>query len=386
MLFQTPRLIAWCSLLACVAAQAQITPGTRSATADELASLAAINRFRADPQGELSRMLGVAPTAFAGIARSTDANIPGGTAWSTDYWKTLAAPGNAAASAMDFFKVSPGNLLYQWDNLGGSGLLQPLTWNGNLGHAALEYGKLVVADAGASSPHNVAPYQTFALDRVNHAGYLNANTLGENIAPNFSNGAPAAQHAGFAVDWGNDASSGGDGIQNGAGHRTSMLNNQYTEIGIGMLPGWVGGRTTQVQQFSDRDNSFSEYLYGYAWQDASLNPLSYTYGEGMSGLTVNIFDSNNVVIGTATTDANGGYTLPVEGLADGLYAVRFLNGSALVGSSSVTISNLGLYNVSLVTSPVPEPSGWMLGLLAAVGPLALARRRKAKAQGPAASY
>ena len=61
MLFQTPRLIAWCSLLACVAAQAQITPGTRSATADELASLAAINRFRADPQGELSRMLGVAP-------------------------------------------------------------------------------------------------------------------------------------------------------------------------------------------------------------------------------------------------------------------------------------------------------------------------------------
>lgn len=48
-----------------------------------------------------------------------------GTAWSSGFWNTLTG-GNTAAGAPDFFRVNPGDLLYQWNQLPGAGVLHPL--------------------------------------------------------------------------------------------------------------------------------------------------------------------------------------------------------------------------------------------------------------------
>jgi len=117
----------------------------------------------------------------------------------------------------------------------------------------------------------------------------------------------------------------------------------------------------------------AEYIWGYAWQDAALG--SYTFGEGMQGLTVQVLDSGNNVLGSTTTDANGGYTLNAVGLADGTYTVRFMNGTTALGTNAVTVSNLGLYNANFVMSPsvVPEPSTWLM-MVGGVPLLVRARR------------
>lgn len=351
-------------------AHAAITAGTRLPTADEQSSLDQINRFRADPQGELGRALGVSSATLGTVTASTGATAGDGTDWSAGYWNTLTG-GSTVAGALDFFQVSPGDLLYQWNQLPGAGVLHPYTWNGNLGQSSLEYAKLVVIDAGATAnPHNVPPYPTGLSQRFVDAGYANWNNLGENIAPNFANNV-SYMHAGFAIDWGGA----GNGIQNPAGHRNSMLNATFNEIGVGIAPGWSGSNVTQVQHFGDRSNSVAEYIWGYAWQDAALG--SYTFGEGMQGLTVQVLDGGNNVLGTTTTDANGGYTLGAVGLADGAYTVKFLDGSTALGTNSVSVSNLGLYNANFVMAPVPEPSTWLMMMLGGV-PLVLRARRAGK--------
>jgi hypothetical protein len=352
-------------------AHAAISVGSLAPTAAEQASFDQINRFRADPQGELGRMLGVSQTTLAtAITASTGAAAGDGTAWSSGFWNTLTG-GNTAAGALDYFHVNPGDLLYQWNQLPGAGVLHPYTWNGNLGQSSLEYAKLVVIDAGTSaSPHNVPPYTTGLSQRFVDAGYVNWNNLGENIAGNFPNN-NAYMHAGFAIDWGGA----GNGIQNPSGHRNSMLSATFTEIGIGITPGWGSGNVTQVQHFGDRSNSVAEYIWGYAWQDAAL--ASYTFGEGMQGLTVQVLDGGNNVLGSTTTDANGGYTLDAVGLADGTYTIRFMNGATALGTNSVAISNLGLYNANFVMAPVPEPSTWLMLMLGGV-PLVVRARRAGK--------
>jgi hypothetical protein len=349
---------------------AAIAIGSLAPTVAEQASLDQINRFRADPQGELGRMLGVSSATLGTVTASTGATAGDGTDWSVGYWNTLTG-GNAAAGALDFFQVSPGDLRYQWNQLPGAGVLHPYTWNGNLGQSSLEYAKLVVIDAGASaSPHNVPPYTSGLSQRFVDAGYANWNNLGENIAADFPNN-NAYMHAGFSIDWGGA----GNGVQNPPGHRNSMLSGVFTEIGIGITPGWTPGNVTQVQHFGDRSNSVAEYIWGYAWQDAALG--SYTFGEGMQGLTVQVLDGGNNVLGTTTTDANGGYTLGAVGLADGTYTVKFLTGATALGTNSVTVSNLGLYNANFVMAPVPEPSTWLMLLLGGV-PLVLRARRAGK--------
>lgn len=370
-----PRALLLAALVAfsfAQSAQAAISVGTLLPTADEQASLDQINRFRADPQGELGRILGVSQSTLAtGITASTGPAAGNGTAWSSGFWNTLTG-GNAAAGALDFFHVNPGDLLYQWSQLPGAGVLHPYTWNGNLGQSSLEYAKLVVADAGTSaSPHNVPPYTSGLSQRFVDAGYANWNNLGENIAPNFTNNV-AYMHAGFAIDWGGA----GNGIQSPSGHRNSMLSTTFNEIGIGITPGWTAGNVTQVQHFGDRSNSVAEYVWGYAWTDTASD--GYTFGEGMQGLTVEILNGSNTVVGTTHTDANGGYTVNVVGLSDDNYTVRLMNGSTQVGTQSIAVSNLGMYHADFgIAAAVPEPSTWLMMMLGGV-PLVVRARRAGK--------
>lgn len=354
------------ALLATAPVQAQlITVGTQTADANELASFQLINRFRADPRGELGRMLDNT-NIFNGITASSTPYGTNGTAWSAGFWASRDGPdaGNVGL-AMDFFQVNPGALKAQWDALPAAGVLHPLAWNGNLGQSAQGYAQIVANNAGATAnPHVVAPYSTFSFQRYIDAGYVNGTAVGENIAPNFANNMPY-QHAGFAVDWGFPV--GAPGIQNPAGHRDSMLSSTFTEIGIGVVDGWGAGNTTQVQHLGRRQASFSEYAWGYVYTDSGDS--TYTYGEGLQGVEVRLGD----LVGT--TNAQGGFMLPVQTLADGAHTVEYWLNGVRQGAVQITIGNAGLYAASFAVTPVPEAGTWALMLvgLASVG--AVVRRR-----------
>jgi 5-hydroxyisourate hydrolase-like protein (transthyretin family) len=366
---KTSHLLALAALLAAASlpAQAQITPGTRTSTVDEQASLDLINRFRADPQGELARMLNTSQaTLWAGVDNSTN--------HSAGFWAARAGAGaGSVAFAMDYFQVDPSDLKNQWSALPTAGSLHPLSWNATLGHSSLEYAKLVVADNGVNNPHYVPPYQQPKPlnDRFEDAGYSGWSGLGENIARNFTNSV-SYMHAGFAVDWGSTP----NGIQDPSGHRNSMLSEDFAEIGIGIWPGYGAGNVTQVQHFGNRNENTAEYVWGYAWADGDASS-AYTFGEGASGLTVELRDGSNNLLRTASTDANGAYAMEVASLANGTYTVQFRDGATLLGSDTVTFAadGLNLYNVGFQVTAVPEPETYAM-LLAGLGMLGFMSRRR----------
>lgn len=368
------RAAAALALAACAAlpVQAQtFTVGSEAPSGAEQTSLDLINRFRADPQGELARMLGTTTTSlYSGVSLSSTGTAGDGTLWSSNFWQSRASVGNDAASAMDYFNVNPGDLLKQWSLLPTAGTLSPYAWNGNLGSSAQQYAQLLVTDGGNSNPHDVAPYNPFGFARYTDAGYTNAGNVGENIARDFPADTPY-MHAGFAVDWGST----GNGIQNPPGHRNSMLSSVFNEVGIGIVGSYNSGNEIQVQHFGDRFNSSSEYLWGYAWQDALGG--SYTFGEGMQGRTVNIKNGLGDVVATGTTDTNGGYIVQVVGLSSGNYTVELMDGTTSLGSQLVTIGSAGMYNANFQITAVPEPETYAMMLLG-LGVLGWAgKRRKA---------
>jgi hypothetical protein len=223
---------------------------------------------------------------------------------------------------MDFWHVDPGDLLYQWNHLASAGTLQPLLVNANLSGSATNYANVVVNDHGVSSnPHFVSPYTTFDFARLTGAGfdYSNAQAFGENIARDFASpNTPEFLHAGFVIDWGSDA----DGIQTPAGHRTTMLDGAYTEVGIGLVNSYTPGSLTEVQHFADKTTT--EDLWGYVWHENSGTP-QFSLAEALAGVNVNLKNGASTVLSTST-NSFGGFSMDVHGVANGSYNLEFASG------------------------------------------------------------
>ena len=189
------------------------TTGTNSASAQEAEAYSLINRFRADPQGELARIFSdvtgdsYTQSSLADILNNAPEPLP------PNWWKNTFNAGSSSSLAfnsMDFFGTNPSVLQSQWDNLPATGSLFSYQWNGNVGWAAHQYADCVEADAGSSpNPHAVAGAPSLG-DRFTDSGYTGWNNVGENIAADFDPDV-VLMHMGFAVDWG----FGDDGIQKG---------------------------------------------------------------------------------------------------------------------------------------------------------------------------
>jgi hypothetical protein len=156
-------------------------------------------------------------------------------------------------------------------------------------------------------------------------------------------------HAGFNVDWG----FGVGGMQTPPGHRNSIHNANFREVGIGVVNGVNGSVGPQLvtQDFASRNNL--PILTGVAYYDFNGNQF-YDAGEGIGGITVNVPGSTNY----AVTANSGGYAVPVT--TNGNYQMTFTatalstqRVASVVSARNVKIDFVPAYQPPTVSGPNP---------------------------------
>lgn len=163
-----------------------------------------------------------------------------------------------------------------------------------------------------NTPEGVTPF-----DRMTNAGYTFL-AAGENLAWRGTTGplneadTVLSQHQDLFVD---------TGIA-GRGHRVTMLNDTYREVGIGILRGsFTQGGVSYDSLMQTQDYGWSAgdsiFVLGVIYDDVNHNGR-YDYGEGTAGATV--------TLGSVSKTANdaGGYSFQV--LSAGTYTLHFAAG------------------------------------------------------------
>lgn len=192
---------------------------------------------------------------------------------------------------------------------------QPVALNTMLNTAARSHSQdMLDRDYFAhDTPEGESPF-----DRMQAAGYV-FSTAGENLAWRGTTGlldeanTVEQQHVDLFVD---------TGIA-GRGHRVAMLDNDYREVGIGVIRGgYTQGGTTydSIMQTQDYGTSGagSTFVLGVVYRDANGNGR-YDYNEGVADSAVTLGSTSK------TTNAAGGYSFEV--LAAGTYTLRFASGA-----------------------------------------------------------
>ncbi|WP_417723117.1 M10 family metallopeptidase C-terminal domain-containing protein [Salipiger sp.] len=275
-------------------------------TAEEQLLLELVNRARANPSGEFDELI-------VNAARATGANPE-------------------ITSALNFFNTDM-DLLYS--QLQGLAAVAPVAWHVQLAESADTHGQLMI-DHDTQS-HNVSG-EPDLLTRISNAGYQPIRQVAENVFSYAYNVLYA--HAGFYIDWGGSAATGG--IQDPAGHRITILNPTYTEVGISIIhennSRTAVGPLVVTQHFGTTWGAQAQLL-GVVIDDLDDDDF-YDVGEGMGGVTVTAV--SNAGTYTTTTWASGGYQMV---LPAGRYTVTF-SGGGLDGNVVETVT-MGSSNVKV---------------------------------------
>jgi Cysteine-rich secretory protein family len=162
-------------------------------------------------------------------------------------------------------------------------------------------------------------------------------------------------HAGFEVDWGGSAATGG--MQSPPGHRQNIHSPTFREVGIGVVLGSNGGSGGVGPQLVTQDfgtvGGLLPFVTGVVYRDLNNNGF-YDPGEGLGGVTVTIANVNSY----AVTASSGGYSIPVPG--SGNYSVTFSGGTAPTTQKNVSVLNgqntKADYIVTGSAQPTPTPT------------------------------
>ncbi|MBZ6379516.1 hypothetical protein B5C34_07390 [Pacificimonas flava] len=281
----------------------------------EQLQLELISLFRMDPEGEFDRLIvngeGVTPEVEA---------------------------------AIQFFGVDLAALESQLDALSA---VAPLAWNTALADAADFHSGIMIQ---TDSQTHQAPGEPGLRERTLDAGYTGQSALGENVFA-FTDD-PLQGHAGFIIDWGYDASetgSGnfaetGDGIQDPPGHRDSLINATFTEIGISALqesdPSTQVGPWVVTQDLGGALDYEAQFV-GVVADDQDLDGF-YDMGEGLGGVDITLTNSATSQQFSTTSWDSGGWQIAVP---SGTYQITFLGGG--LAQSSTETATLGTENVKV---------------------------------------
>ncbi len=209
---------------------------------------------------------------------------------------------------------------------------QPLAFNLDLIEASRDHSQWMLdtdtfshTGAGSSS----------AGDRMVAAGYdfTGAYTWGENLAWQGTTGSlnleetVAAQH---------------DGLFDSPGHRTNLMNENFKEVGLGVLTGDFRGYNAAMVTQNFAKSGTDTFLTGVVYTDAVLDDDFYTIGEGLGGISVQAVRQSDGATAVTDTFGSGGYTLSLD---PGTYDVTF-SGGGLNGPINQTVT-VGNTNVKL---------------------------------------
>jgi Ca2+-binding RTX toxin-like protein len=228
-------------------------------------------------------------------------------------YEPLTSPIPSVQNALNFFQVT-GSVLR--DAFAALTPVQPLAWNDALGTAADNHSQEMIT---FNAQEHVFGQSTPGT-RATAAGYQFA-TIAENIFA-FAQSEIEA-HAAFMVDWGlppGATQPTPPGMQVPPGHRNSIMNGDFRELGVGTLPDPPPGvgPLVMTQNFGDRFALNDKALVlGVAFQDGDGDRF-YDIGEGQGGVGVASGAAN------AATAASGGYTLE---LAGGAHTLTFSGGA-----------------------------------------------------------
>ncbi|MGZ0189750.1 MAG: CAP domain-containing protein, partial [Alphaproteobacteria bacterium] len=251
------------------------------------------------------------------------------------------------ANNMAFFGVDLTALSQQLNALTA---VAPVAWNGSLEASATTHsGQMIQFDA----QEHFLPNEPGLLARVQAQGYANTQSVGENIFAFDQD--PLFGHTAFFVDWGFDDvdfdGNGarrpnfgilGDGIQEGAGHRTAIMSAGFQEVGVvGIVetdPNTNVGDVVTTQHFGARFDYEAQFL-GVVFDDQDSDAF-YDIGEGLAGVTISI-------AGTAgnfqtLSSASGGWQFEAPA---GDYTITF-SGAGL-SSPVIKAASLGAANVKI---------------------------------------
>lgn len=254
-------------------------------------------------------------------------------------------------SALQFFNVDGATLASQWSSLTP---VPPLAWDATLYGTARAHSQGMI---DFDSQSHQLPGELPLGQRIGNAGYQ-YSWVSENIFA-YSDSVFYG-HAGFAIDWGNEA----NGIQSPPGHRNAIMSSSVREVGIGILvdnnPATNVGPLVITQNFGNRFDFGNPWLLGVVFDDLD-NDNTYDAGEGLGGVKVTITGVGQNF--TTDTLSAGGYQLQVPA---GQYTLTF-SGSSLDTTISRTIT-VGSDNVKLdaiadqvdepVEPPTEEPEGF----------------------------
>ena len=259
-----------------------------------------VNRARLDPQGEYDALIGTSADAAGVTAEIRNA---------VRYFDV----------DLDLFK----------EQLAAFDPVAPLAWSSELKIAAQGHSKQMIA---FDSQSHQLPGEPGLGARITAAGYKNWRMLGENIFAYTTD--PVTGHAGFYIDWGDTPT----GMQTPAGHRRSILNGNFTDIGISAIA--EADSATAVGPWVVTQNLGTQFrdvpqLVGVVLQDVDGDRF-YDAGEGLGGVTITATNASGTRFVT-TSWGSGGYQIE---LASGTYEVVF-SGGDLTGpiTSTVTIAD-----------------------------------------------
>lgn len=222
-------------------------------------------------------------------------------------------------NALQFFAVDTQLMLQQFATL--TETAQPLAFNERLLQAARLHSQDMLNNAfqsHTSSAQPVPPNQPgdSMVDRLTRQGYQ-FWTAGENVY-SYARSMWHA-HAGFNIDWGQTVSGGSiGGMQDPPGHRESIHNPLFREVGIGVIAGSNGnvGPYVVTQNFGTETVRNQPFLTGVVFRDVNGNNF-YDPGEGIGGVLVSVAGERFA----ARTSASGGYAIPLSG--NGTFEVTF---------------------------------------------------------------
>jgi uncharacterized protein YkwD len=207
---------------------------------------------------------------------------------------------------------------------------QPLAMNSALVRSSrLHSQDMIARDYFAhNSPEGVTPFE-----RMNDAGYL-FDHASENLAWRGSTGGidvvdiVEREHTDLFVDEGID----------GRGHRVTMLNPVFREVGVGIVQGLFfheGQNFDSIMQTQDYGTppDLPTFVLGVVYDDSNGNGR-YDADEGRNGAVVTLDAVSK------TTNAAGGYSFAVT--VPGTYTLRFaanrsMNLDIVVGTSNIKV-------------------------------------------------